>query len=281
MVADPPQVKLNMICISQRTVLTSALALVGASAFATPVYDSIDPVPAPSYPSQPFQAQQTYEFGDRVTLGGTERDLTTVSVTMVNWARYEDYNIGGQYYGSGQWAGTGFNHNLTLAIYDAGTGLNHGGLLGSVTQSTFIAYRPTGWAFNGYAQNVTFDFSSLNITLPNSIVWGISFDTQSYGTNPIGVDGPYNSLNVGCNTAPGGGITAGSTDLDRVFWNTITPGWYTDGGAGGSGIFREDWGWTGYNPMAQINAVPEPATIAALGLGAVAALRRRRKAAQS
>jgi hypothetical protein len=265
---------------SKPLLLVSALAIVGVTAHAAPVYNSIDPVLAPGYPSQPFQAQQTFEFGDRVTLGGTERDLTTVSVTMVNWARYEDYNLGGQYYGTGQWAGNGFNHNLTLKIYDAGTGLNHGALLGSLTESKFIAYRPTGWATNGYAQNVTFDFTSLNITLPNSIVWGISFDTQSYGTNPLGVDGPYNSLNVGLNTAVGGGITAGSTDLDRVFWNTTTGAWYTDGGAGGVGIFREDWGWTGYNPMAQINAVPEPTTMAALGLGAFAAIRRRKKTAQ-
>jgi hypothetical protein len=91
------------------------------------------------------------------------------------------------------------------------------------------------------------------------------------------VNGPYNSLNVGLNDAVGGGITAGSTDLDRVFWNTTYAPYYADGGAGGVGIFRETWGWTGYNPMAQINAVPEPTTMAALGIGAFAAIRRRKK----
>jgi hypothetical protein len=260
-----------------KSVTTLAVAVVATASQAASVYNSIDSTLLGSYPSLGFQATQTSEFGDRVSLGGTDRKLTTVQVTMVNWARYEDYNVGGQYYDQGQWAGNGFNHNLTLNIYNAGTGLNHGGLIASITQSTFIQYRPTGWSFNGYAQNVSFDFSSLNVTLPNDIVWGIAYNTQTWGANPIGATGPYNSLNVGLNTAAGGGITAGSTDLDRLFWDTDTAGWYADGGAGGVGIFREDWQWTGYNPMATINAVPEPATMAALGFGALSVLARRRR----
>lgn len=254
----------------------SALALLATVASAESIYNSIESPLAGSYPSQPFQAQQTTEFGDRISFGGTARDLTSVTVTMVNWARFEDYNVGGQFYDQGQWVGNGFNHDLTFNIYEAGTGTSHGALIASVTQSTFIEYRPTGWSFNGFAQNVSFDFSSLNVTLPEDVVWGVSYATQTYGNPPLGVNGPYNSLNIGLNTAGGGGLSVGSTDLNAVFWNTLTAAWYTDGGAAGVGIFREDTGWAGYNPMVQFNAVPTPGALALMGLGGLAAARRRR-----
>lgn len=253
-----------------------AIAALAGSAQAGTIYNSIDSTLLGSYPSMGYQATQTAEFGDRVSFSGADRDLTSVTVTMVNWARYEDYNVGGQYYDAGQWVGSGFTHNLTLNIYGAGSGTSHGALIASVTQPTFIAYRPTGWAFNGFAQNVSFDFSSLNVTLPNDIVWGLAYSTQTWGASPLGVNGPYNSLNLGLNTAVGGGLTAGSTDLDTVFFNSQTAGWYTDLGAAGVGIFRQDTAWSGYNPMAQFNAVPTPGALAMIGLGGLVATRRRR-----
>src|ERR1035437_8473209 len=75
--------------------LTTALFLVGGffvanSTFAiappTTVYNAIPSLLAPNYPSQAFQAAQAREFGDYVHLGGTDRQLTTVTVTMDNWA---------------------------------------------------------------------------------------------------------------------------------------------------------------------------------------------------
>ena len=77
--------------------LTTALFLVGGffvanSTFAiaspptTTVYNAIPSSLAPNYPSQAFQAAQAREFGDYVHLGGTDRQLTTVTVTMDNWA---------------------------------------------------------------------------------------------------------------------------------------------------------------------------------------------------
>ncbi len=258
------------------TVAITALVLAASVGSADTIYNSIASPLAGSYPSVGYQATQATEFGDRVSFGGAARDLTTVSVTMVNWARHEDYNVGGQYYDQGQWVGNGFNHDLTFNIYAAGTGTNHGALLASVTQSTFIEYRPTGWGFNGYAQNVSFDFSSLNVVLPEDVVWGMYYNTQTYGASPLGINGPYNSLNVGLNTALDGGVTVGSTDLDKVFYNTSTAGWYTDGGVAGVGIYREDTAWTGYNPMVQFNAVPTPGALALMGLGGLAAARRRR-----
>ncbi|MBI1190532.1 MAG: hypothetical protein GC200_07630 [Tepidisphaera sp.] len=256
--------------------LVSVLASAAGLAHASSVYNSIDSTLLDSYPSLGYQATSTAEFGDRVTLGGTARQLTSATVTMVDWARYEDYNVGGQYYDNGQWAGSGFYHNLTLNIYDGGTGNAPGALIASVTQNSFIAYRPTGWSRNGYAQNVTFDLSTLNVNLPESIVWSIAFNTQTHGYNPIGAAGPYNSLNLGLNDAPGGGITVGSTDLDKTFWNTSYGPFYADGGASGVGTFREDTTWTGYNPMIDIQAVPAPGAAAALGLAGLVGLRRRR-----
>ncbi len=245
----------------------SAIALVGAAAFGqSTIYSNIPATLAGNYPSQPFQAQQTFEFGDRINFGGSDRYLQSATVTMSSWARSEDY--GNQ---------ATFTHPLTLSIYAAGSGNLPGALLGSVTQTMTIQFRPTGWGFNGIATNVTFDLSGLALTAPNSIVWGISYNTQTYGANPMGVDGPWNSLNVAVNTAAGGGITAGSNDdLDDVMWNTVTAGWYTDGGAGGVGIFRQDTGWAGYTPMIEFNAVPTPAAASLLGIGGLLASRRRR-----
>ena len=259
----------------------AAVAVAGsAMASAVTIYDSISGaggvgVLDGSYLSLGFQATQTAEFGDRISFGGSARTLATATFTMVNWARYEDYNVGGQYYGSGQWAGNGFNHSFTLNLYEAGTGGSRGNLITSVTETKFISYRPTGWSFNGYAQNISFDLSSLNVALPESIVWGLAYNTQTWGSSPTGVNGPYNSLNMGLNDYANGGISVGSTDLDTVFWKTATAAWYSDGGAAGVNVFRQDSGWAGYNPMASFTAVPAPGAMALLGMAGLAARRRR------
>lgn len=254
----------------------SISVLASTAAQAETIYNSIPSTLDPSYYSLGFQATQTFEFGDRITFGGTNRQLSAATFTMVNWARYEDYNAGGQYYDQGQWVGNGFSMDFTLNLYEAGTGTSHGALIASVTQEHFIAYRPTGWAYNGYAQNITFDLSSLGINLPESVVWGLAYNTQTWGADPFGVNGPYNSLNMGLNTSVGGGVTVGSTDLDTLFWDTATAGWYTDGGAAGVNIFREDTNWLGYNPMASFEAVPGPGGLALLGGMRLMGSRRRR-----
>lgn len=268
-----------------KTLVTGALAAAAAAgsamASATAIYDSISGaggvgVLDGSYPSLGFQATQTAEFGDRITFGGSARTLQTATFTMVNWARYNDYNVGGQYYGSGEWAGNGFNHSFTLSLYEAGSGSSKGNLIASITETKFIAYRPTVWAFNGYAQNISFDLSSMNLNLPESIVWGLSYNTQSWGSNPTGVNGPYNSLNMGLNDYANGGVSVGSTDLNTVFWKTATAAWYADGGAAGVNVFRQDSDWSGYNPMAQFTAVPAPGAAALISLAGLVGSRRRR-----
>ena len=100
--------------------------------------------------------------------------------------------------------------------------------------------------------------SSLNLTLPDDIVVGVAYNTQTYGAFPIGVGGPYFSLNVGAEAS----VTVGTDDnADNVFWSTITAAWYTDGGAGGVGIFREDTNWTPYTAPIRITTAPVPSDV--------------------
>ena len=221
------------------------------------VYNNIPDTLDPNYPSQPYEAQRVAEFGDRITFGiGAPLLLQSVTFTMSDWAKYEDWQSGG-------WAGPGFYHDFTLNLYEAGTGADHGALVASTTQNLFVPYRPTGWSKGGYAFNLNFDLSTANIAAPDSIVYGLAFNTNTAGYDPVGVSGPYDSLNFGCNTAPGGGITIGSTDVDEVFISY------------NGGVFANETGWTGYVPMARFT-VPEPATAALIGLGGLVFLRRRR-----
>ncbi len=58
---------------------TPAVPMVGGSI----IYDGLPSPTPPSLVSQPFQAQQTLEFGDHVSFAGTARIVTKVTVMMV------------------------------------------------------------------------------------------------------------------------------------------------------------------------------------------------------
>jgi hypothetical protein len=55
------------------------------------VYNGIPSPTPPNVPSQAFQAQQTAEFGDAITLAGTARKGVSATVLMSNWAKHSDY----------------------------------------------------------------------------------------------------------------------------------------------------------------------------------------------
>lgn len=247
-----------------------------AQALPTTVYNAIPAVLPYNMASMGFQATQTAEFGDYIHLAGTDRYLQTVTVTMSNWARNSEYPL---------MSAAGFDHPITINIYSAVPGMplnTVGTLLGTVTQTKTIPWRPEGdptcpdtgygagfgWraadmnCYNGMAFNLTFDMSSLALTLPDDIIVGVAYNTQTWGAAPIGVTGPYNSLNVGAS----GTLTTGTDDnTDNVFFNTSTAGWYTDGGAGGVGIFREDTAWGAYGTV-PIQIVAGPPPVPAVGL---------------
>ena len=268
-----------------------AVTACNAAAFAEVIFNSIPGTLAANYTSQPYQAQQVSEFGDRVSFGGSARQLSSASVTMSMWARYADWNTGGQYYGTGAYAGAGYTQSFTFKIYNAGTGSTPGSLIGSVTQDKYIQYRPTVWASaNGIAQNITFDLSGLAITLPESIVWGLAFNTETYGASPTGANGPYNQLNVCYNQSSSyaptnGGVTVGSTDLLTKFINAANNlngqygSYYSPSTVGTFSMAETGTTLSGKAlnaPMVSFSAVPAPGALALLGVAGLAGGRRRR-----
>jgi hypothetical protein len=241
---------------------TSAFAQVGNT-----VYNHIPSPFPPNYPSLGYQATSTQEFGDYVILDGTDRRAATVTVGMSAWALHSSYP---------SMPAAGWNHPITLNIYAANnSGPNPalGALLGTVTQTFLIPWRPEadptcaggtawrasdGFCYNGLAFKITFDLRGLALTLPNDLIFGIAYNTNTHGYQPINQPGPYESLNVGLGTGP---ATVGTdVEADAVFWNTSHGPFYSDGGAGGVNTFRRDDQWTPYSPAVQITAFTVPAT---------------------
>ena len=230
------------------------------------------PLPG-NVPSQCFECAQVNEFGDKVTLApGTSRRLDSVVVTLSSWACETGSGVA-----CSTRRGRSFTHPITLKIYASNPGFPNlpGPELATITRNFAIPFRPsadptcpdsgagagTAWrasptqCYNGKAVNITFDMRHPRLMLPNTVIWSVTFDTQTAGYHPLGVAGPYNSLNVGVSPA----ATVG-TDVDPngAFVNSSDAGFYCDDGAGGVDVFRNDTNntnncWAGLVPAARIN----------------------------
>ena len=256
--------------------LITAVSLLGgttAHAASTPttIYDATPTALAPNIASLGFEATSTSEFGDFVHLGGTNRILNTVTITLSDWALYSDYSSDARYMGNpATWS-----HPITVNVYSNHLGANGAPdtLLISRTQNVTIPWRPVadptcpgatayrasdGACYNGIAFNATVDMSIPATTLPTDVIVGVAYNTADYGAAPIHLSGPYNSLNVGVPT--GQTASVGIDDnADNVFWNTSFPGFYADGGAAGVGTFRQDTLWAPNGTVAiRITASPAP-----------------------
>ncbi len=267
--------------IVTRLALTLLAACFPLAAGATTLYDSIPGPLPPNVVSLGYQATQTSEFGDLIEFAGTLQVLKHVTLVMSDWALASDYPT---FPGS---TGPTWSHPLTLNLYNVdNSGANPvpGTLIATRTQMVAIPWRPpadptcpggTGWrasdgnCYSGLAFTVTFDFTGTSV--PSQVIYGLAFNTQTWGYSPIGTPGPYVSLNFGLSDQP---PTVGSNPFpDTAYWNTQTGGYYADGGAGGVRIFRRDTNWTPYSGAISFEsqAVTEVPTLSPLALSVLAA----------
>lgn len=204
-------------------VAASLLAAAPASAAIVDVYDAIPDTLPPNVSSLGFQAQRTSEFGQRETLVEAGATLETVEIGFSTWACE-----------SGSWStgcvttpGATYQHPVTVTVYEV-VGGEPGPVLATTTETVDVPFRPsantdplptgcgpgaTTWfspvtssCFNGMLFTWAFDLSSAGAVLPAEVIVGVAFNTNSYGAAPIGVTGPYDSLNV----ALRGEVTVGS-----------------------------------------------------------------------
>ncbi len=257
---------------------TASLAIPSASAATkVTVYNNV-PSPLPgNVASVGFEATAASEFGGQVEFAGTARNQPTVKFVMSSWGCQ-----------SGSWnAGNcstarhaTFSQPLTVNVYAVGVDNEPGSLLGSVTHTFTMPYRPSAnythctgtdagkWyskkssqCYNGKAFTRSVSLGSLD--LPNKAIIGIAYNTTHYGYSPIGESAPcftssggcaYDALNVGTGDSP---PAVGTQPLpDDAYLNASQASQYCDDGFGGTGNFRLDAGcWTGYQPAFQVKAL--------------------------
>jgi hypothetical protein len=262
--------------------LVAVAALPIMSAFGDVTIYNSNPSPLPgNVLSVGYEATSTTEFGGLIQFAAGPRDLTSATLTMSDWAVESAYPTVG--------TSAGYTWPLTLNLYNVGAGNTVGSLIGTDTISAFVPWRPeasaacgTAWqdgsgnCWNGLAFQVTFDLGGL--VVPDQIIYGLAYNTADYGNPKVGTPGPYNSLNFGLAVVP---PSVGSNPLpDTAYFSSTWAGFYTDGGAGGVGVFRQDTGWTPDSGAIDFQAttVPEPTAILLFGtvVGALGLLRRKR-----
>jgi hypothetical protein len=233
------------------------------------VYDNItSPQPA-NVPSLGYEATSTSEFGGQLGLAGSERTNPNVTVLMSSWA----CQTGNWYGGCVTTPGSTFMHPVTLNVYNVNADNSVGSVIATKTTTFTMPFRPssdncggdsTAWTAadsscnHGLAFPITFNLSG--VTLPNKVIVGVAYNTAHYGAQPLGVTGPYDSLNVGLVGNPTVG-TALPTAND-AYLNSSWSGAYCDGNLG-TGTFRLDAGcWGGYLPAFKVTASSAPVTLA-------------------
>ena len=265
------------------TVLLAFLPAAVRTAESQVIYDStVSPLPG-NLPSVGAEAYAFRQLGDEVTFAGTARRLAGVTVTMSSWGCQ-----------SGSWfvhdcltaSGATFNVPITLNVYNATLAGVPGALIATRTQTFALPYRPSvdivnctegrwfevssGTCFNGKAANITFDFTSTNVVLPNTAVYGIVYNTTDYGPSPIGNATPCVATSAGCpydslNIALAPSVAVGTKPYaDTLFQDSPIASEYCDNGLAGAGTFRldspSDACWGGYIPAAKFNASNPPTT---------------------
>ena len=256
------------------------LAMSAASASAGIIYNNV-PNPFPGgMNSQPFQAQQTSEFGGQVQFAGSERGHPVVTVAMSSWACqsgawYSDNCVSAK--------GSTFSEPVTLNIYAVGAENAPGALLGTATQTFQMPYRPssnkkrcpgTGPEESGrfyakgeclHEQAFKITFPAIAVTLPATTIISVAYNTSQYGPHPYGelpceseAQGcPYDALNVAVRGSweehPLPSVGSDPLPAD-AYINSATAADYCSN-PGAVGTFGISQGcWTGEQPAIEVKA---------------------------
>ena len=268
----------------KRLLIAMAVAALGAALMPTAAgaagrlaYDSIPGTLPGNVPSHAFQATQTSEFGDGVSLEpGTPRRLQSVRVILSSWGCQSGTWNGGDCLTT---AGATFTHPITLNVYEMSSTGSVGPLVASKTQAFNIRYRPSandvrctgadagkwfkkGTCFNGFAQSIKFGFAGDTLPVDRNVIWTVAFNTSGYGETPLGYNTacsqttegcPYDSLNVGLNTSPNAPYVGTDVQPDGAYLDSATAGQYCNSGTVVPGTLQLDDGcWDGFVPMAEI-----------------------------
>lgn len=158
-----------------------------------PVYDSTIAFSAYQY-SQAFNGPEITQLGNEVTLSSSPGPLNNVVVAMAM--------CDGGCEGINASVIPSYTTPITVNIYDP---TNLTTPIATATQTVTVPPVPVNTAAVPF--NATFDFSSQNVTLPTTVVYGITLDqlVTDCTTTPAdcGNDpNPVGSLNVGLSTEP-------------------------------------------------------------------------------
>ena len=251
-------------------VAACALALSASTASAatlsSTVYSSLPAKGTVSVPSVGVEAYSFNRIGNEVILTRSAT-VRRVSVTMVSWA----CQTGAWNTGDCQTeAGATFQTPITLTLYHAShkvNGVTHpGSLITRITKTFAVRFRPSstpaqcggdtsefmgsdGVCHHGRDQNVVFH---LTRQLPTDVVWGVTYNSDNSGLNPLGGSGaPQDSLNVGLAPKTTKGLARYE---DSIFWDTRVQAFTCaaappDGNSGPfqTGVFNKDGACDGAN----------------------------------
>jgi len=260
-------------------IILAPVLMLASTANAQVVYDAFpDPFPGSAF-SQPYAAQQVDEFGDHVSLAGSDRSLSTVDIVLTSWTCENDppgapTNSGEPEEPCETTPGSSYTHPITLNLYavdNSGANPAVGGLVATKTVTATVPFRPSwdsdmcpgplddipfggtwydsvlGFCVHGFNFVVSFDFGGMGITLPDELIYGIAFNTNLYGENPVSAPGGYDSLNVAVTSflAPGLPSIGTNVEPDTAFIDYGHAPFYCDGGTAGTDVFRRDAGCWG------------------------------------
>ncbi|MDB4638441.1 DUF5011 domain-containing protein [bacterium] len=160
------------------------------------LFQRIPEIDQPSYPSYGLNGKPDIGLGDLVDLETDNQRLESVDVAMVNFAQAATWPQ------LAEENSEGYLYPLTLTIYRVlGDDLF---LVTEKTQDVLIPWRPATlddggeYPYGGRAFRARFNFTEEKF-LAGNLALVISYNTSEGGPAPLGVAGPYDSLNVALN----------------------------------------------------------------------------------